>query len=87
MAQRGGLSHIHYKETRGLKIANNQFVKKGTILTREGGKWKPGLNVGGRSSLFALCDGKVYFTKKKGLYYTKKLSSFINIKETATKKG
>ena len=79
MAQRGGISHIHYKETDGLKVSSNQFVKKGTTLTRQGDKWKAGLNVGGKSSLNALCDGRVYFTKKKGRYHTQKLMTFINI--------
>ena len=66
MAGKGGLAHKYYCETRGLKIAAGQKVKTGTILTRQGDKWKAGLNVGGRTILFALEDGAVYFTKTKG---------------------
>ena len=80
MAQRGGISHINYKETKGLKVAGGQSVKKSTILTRQGNKWKSGKNVGGGGTLYALCDGEVYFTKKKGSYRTKKVHTFINIK-------
>lgn len=80
MARRGGLSHKHYKETAGLKVSGGMFVKKGAILTREGDKWKAGVNVGGESgSLYALCSGKVYFTKKRGRYHRRKRMTFINI--------
>ena len=81
MAQRGGISHINYKETRGLKTGSGTFVTKGTILTRQGSKWKAGINVGGTETRFALCDGTVYFTKKKGSYRTKKSAAVINIQE------
>ena len=81
MAERGGLTHRFYRETRGLKISDGQFVKAGTILTRQGDRWKPGINVGGKSTLYALCSGNIYFKKKKGRYHTKKLTTFIHIKE------
>ena len=58
----GGVSHKHYPETKGLKAASGQLVKKGTILTRQGDKWKAGLNVAGKGSIQAACDGTVYFT-------------------------
>lgn len=76
----GGITHKHYPETKGLKIAGGELVKKGAILTREGNKWKQGLNVGGKSTLYALCNGAVYFTKKRGTYRTKKMVTVINIK-------
>lgn len=66
MAGKGGLSHKFYRETRGLKIAAGQRVRTGYILTRQGDKWKAGLNVSGRTTLFALKDGAIYFTKTKG---------------------
>ncbi|MDP3143644.1 MAG: 50S ribosomal protein L27 [Candidatus Omnitrophota bacterium] len=66
MAGKGGLSHKFYRETRGLKIAAGEKVKTGSILTRQGDKWKSGLNVSGRTTLFALKDGIIYFTKTKG---------------------
>jgi ribosomal protein L27 len=81
MSKVGGLSHINYKETRGLKVSGGSKVKAGTILTREGDKWKPGINVGGRIHLTAVCDGEVYFTQKKGHY--KKRVTIVNVKPLA----
>ena len=75
----GGVTHKHYPETRGLKTSGGQSVKKGTILTREGNKWKAGLNVGGKSSLYALCDGTVYFSTRPGTYRTKKKYPLVNV--------
>ncbi|MFC1594550.1 50S ribosomal protein L27 [Candidatus Omnitrophota bacterium] len=87
MAKRGGISHIHYWETKGLKASGGQLVKKGTILTREGDKWKAGINVRGKTTLCALCDGTVYFTNKRGTYKTKKSIKLINIKEVKPTKS
>lgn len=83
MAQRGGLSHINYKETKGLKINAGELVKTGTILTRQGNKWKKGVNVEGRGTLYAKLEGRVYFTKKRGSYKKNKLYTFIHIKPQA----
>lgn len=80
MAQRGGLSHIHYRETRGLKVNAGQFVRSGSILTRQGDKWKRGLNVTGEGTLFAKSDGTVYFTKKRSAYRKSNIHTLINIK-------
>jgi ribosomal protein L27 len=80
----GGVTHKHYPETKGLKITGGQQVKKGAVLTREGDKWKAGLNVGGKNTtLYALCDGTVYFSTKRGTYRTKKRYTYINIKAKA----
>jgi len=79
----GGLSHINYKETRGIKVSGGTHVKAGTVLTREGGKWKPGANVIGRMNLTAGCDGEVYFTHKTGKY--KKAITLINVRSVAEK--
>lgn len=70
MARRGGLSKINYKETAGIKVAGGQSVKAGAVLTRQGDRWKPGINVIGRTLLNAACDGEVYFTHKTGKYTT-----------------
>lgn len=78
MSRRGGLSSIHYKETRGIKVAGGQVVKSGTVLTREGDRWKPGINVIGRMSLTAICDGEVYFTRKRGNY--RRAVTFVNVR-------
>ena len=74
----GGITSKYYYETRGIKVSGGQTVKAGTILTRQGQIWKPGLNVIGRSSLTALIDGEVYFTRKKNSY--NRIVTFINIK-------
>lgn len=68
MSRIGGTTKRYYKETRGVKVSGGQSVKAGTVLTREGHRWKPGLNVIGMTKLTAACDGKVYFTRKKGGY-------------------
>jgi ribosomal protein L27 len=87
MAQRGGISKINYRETRGLKVASGQPVKQSTLLTRQGSKWRAGVNVLGKGgSLVAACEGEVYFTKKKGSYKRKKVYTFINIKPVSKKK-
>jgi ribosomal protein L27 len=79
----GGLTSKYYIETRGIKVSGGQFVKSGTMLTREGDKWQPGINVIGRSHLTASCDGEVYFTKKRNRY--KRLITLINIRAVVKK--
>ena len=73
----GGISSKYYRETAGIKVSGGQKVKSGTILTRQGAQWKPGLNVIGRSSLTAACDGEVYFTRRKN--GSNKVITLINI--------
>ena len=81
MTKVGGTTKKYYKETRGIKVSGGQKVTSGTVLTRQGNKWKPGINVIGRTHLTAGCDGEVYFTKKMGNY--KRAVTFINIKAVA----
>ena len=45
MSRLGHTTHKYYKETRGIKVSGGQEVKAGTVLTRQGHKWKPGINV------------------------------------------
>ena len=78
MTKVGGLTNKFYRETKGLKVSGGKKVKAGTVLTREGHQWKPGLNVCGSMHLTAKCDGEVYFTKKRNRY--KKEVTYINIK-------
>ena len=78
MARKGGLSSIFYRETSGIKVSGGQMVKAGTIITRRGDRWKPGLNVLGRMHLTAACDGEVFFTKKRGHY--KRAVTYVNIR-------
>jgi ribosomal protein L27 len=74
----GGITSKYYAETAGIKVAGGQKVKSGTVLTRQGDRWKPGLNVIGRSSLTAAIDGEIYFTRKKSRY--NKVVTLVNIK-------
>ena len=74
----GGISSKYYKETRGMKVSGGQRVKAGTILTREGHRWQPGMNVIGRTSLSAGVEGEVYFTRKKNS--SRKVITYINIR-------
>ena len=80
----GGLSHKVYSETRGMKVSGGQVVKAGTMLTRQGDKWKPGLNVLGKIHLTAGCEGEVYFTKKRNPK-NRKVQTTINIKPVEKK--
>jgi len=84
MARVGGKTTKFYRETRGVKVAGGQKVKAGTVLTRQGDRWKPGLNVSGRMHLTAACEGEVYFTKKKGHY--RKIQTFIHVKPLSESK-
>ena len=74
----GGITSKYYCETAGIKVSGGQKVKSGTILTRQGHIWQSGLNVIGRTSLTAACDGEVYFTRRKNGY--KRVITLINIK-------
>ncbi len=85
MVRVGGLTKKYYKETKGVKVSGGQIVKCGTMLTRDGDRWKPGINVTGRMHLTAACDGEVYFTKKKGNY--RRVVTYINICPIKKKKG
>ena len=68
MTKVGGTTKRYYKETRGMKVSGGQWVKAGTMLTREGHRWQPGLNVIGMTHLTAACDGVVEFSRKRGNY-------------------
>ena len=78
MVKVGGLTSKFYRETKGLKVSGGQKVKAGTLLTREGHKWQPGINVAGKMHLVATCDGEVYFRKKKNA--SNKEITLINVR-------
>lgn len=84
MTKVGGLTSKYYKETRGMKVSGGQQVKAGTLLTREGHKWKPGVNVVGDNHLTSIVDGEVYFTKTKNRF--KKVVTVVNVRENEEKK-
>lgn len=67
-----------------MKVSGGQSVKAGTILTRQGHKWKPGENVNGLNHLTAGCDGEVFFTKTKNRF--RKVVTYIHIKPNKIKK-
>jgi ribosomal protein L27 len=60
-----------------LKVSGGQMVKTGQILSRGMSAYKAGGNVKGLGTLYALCEGKVYFSKKKTS--RGRLRTFINV--------
>lgn len=78
MAKVGGKTNKFYKETQGLKVSGGQNVKAGSVLTRQGHRWKPGVNIVGDMNLTARHDGEVYFTRKKNRYG--KVVTYINVR-------
>jgi len=60
-----------------VKVSGGQLVKTGQILIRGLSTYKAGNNVKGLSALHALCNGKVYFTKKKTSHG--RVRTYINI--------
>jgi len=53
------------KKDKMIKVSGGQLVKTGQILSRGINTYRAGNNVKGIATLQALCDGKVYFSKKK----------------------
>jgi len=66
-----------------MKVSGGQVVKSGTVLTRQGDKWQPGINIIGKTLLTAACGGEVYFTKRKNTY--RKVTTYINVRQIASK--
>jgi ribosomal protein L27 len=66
------------KKDKALKVSEGKIVKTGQILVRGVPVYKAGVNAKGLGTLFALCPGKIYFTKKKTSHG--KVRTFINIK-------
>lgn len=65
------------KKDRAIKVSNGEVVKTGQILVRMILAYKAGENVKGLGTLFALCPGKVYFSKRKTSHG--KFRTFVNI--------
>lgn len=65
------------KKDKMLKVSGGQAVKTGEILARNISTYKAGNNVGGISTLQALCPGKVYFSRKKTPHG--RARTFINV--------
>jgi ribosomal protein L27 len=65
------------KKDKAIKVSNGMLVKTGQILVRRIPAYKAGINARGQGTVYALCPGKVYFTKKKTSHG--KARTFINI--------
>jgi len=65
------------KKDKGLKVTTGQRVKTGQILAIGLNSYKAGQNVKGCGPLFAVCSGKVYFTRKKTPHG--RFRTFINV--------
>lgn len=72
------------KKDEALKVSQGETVKTGKIVARGLPVYKAGVNVKGLGTLYALCPGTVYFTKKKTSHG--KMRTFINVKPTAVSK-
>jgi ribosomal protein L27 len=64
------------KKDKALKVSTGQTVKKGQIVVRGIPSYQPGKNVKGRATIFALCDGKITFSKKR---IAKTVKTYINV--------
>lgn len=65
------------KKDKMLKVSGGKEVKTGEILARNIGTYKAGNNVGGMSTLYALCPGKIFFSRKKTPHG--RMRTFINV--------
>jgi len=71
------------KKDKEVKVSAGQVVKTGQILMRCVTTYKAGKNVRGLGTIFALCAGKVYFTKKKTNHG--RFRTFINVEPAKVK--
>jgi len=68
------------KKDKSNKVSEGMLVKTGQILIRGIDSYKAGINVKGKGTLFALCSGKICFSRKKTSHG--KVRTFVNIKPT-----
>mgnify|MGYP001769197013 CR=1 FL=1 len=66
------------KKDKKLKASAGAKVITGSILVRGLDTYKAGINVKGRGTLYAACDGTVFFTHRKAPRGTVK--TYINVK-------
>jgi len=71
------------KKDEALKVSGGQPVKTGQIIVRGVNTYKAGVNVKGSGTLYAVCPGTVYFSKKKTPHG--KVRTFINIEPAKSK--
>jgi len=67
------------KKDKSTKVTSGQLVKTGQILIRGISTYKSGVNTRGLGTIFALCPGKIYFSKKKTSHG--KVRTFVNIEQ------
>lgn len=72
------------KKDEALKVSGGQLVKTGQIIVRNVNVYKAGKNVKGLGTMYALCPGKVYFTKKKTPHG--RIRTYINVEPSKEKK-
>ncbi len=65
------------KKDKAIKVSSGILVKTGHILGRGKDSYKAGVNVRGLGTLYALCPGKAYFSRKKTSHG--KMRTFVNI--------
>jgi len=65
------------KKDEALKVSSGQMVKTGQILARGVNSYKAGRNVQGLGTIFALCPGKINFSRKKTPHG--KFRTFLNV--------
>ncbi|MCK9595059.1 MAG: 50S ribosomal protein L27 [Candidatus Omnitrophica bacterium] len=65
------------KKDKKTKVAQGELVKTGKILIRGVDGYKAGKNVKGLGTIYALCPGKVNFTRKR--IAQGKVKTFINV--------
>jgi ribosomal protein L27 len=65
------------KKDKALKVSNGMVIKTGQILSKRMNVYKAGINVKGLGTLYAICPGKVYFTRKKTSHG--KMRTYINV--------
>lgn len=70
------------KKDKALKVTQGEVVKAGKILVRGLDRYKAGVNVKGMGTLFALCSGKVYFTRKKSSRGA--VRTYVNVRPECT---
>jgi len=73
------------KKDKAIKVSSGQLVKTGQILVRGMTSYKAGANVKGLDTLHALCEGAVYFSKKKTSHG--RFRTFVNILATQEKEN
>jgi len=70
------------KKDERLKVSQGQPVTTGKILSRGINTFKAGINAQGLGAIHALCNGTVYFTKKKTPHG--KVRTYINVKPASS---